>query len=88
MRTPCCVDEDRRGVDIISSGDNGILVKPGDPKDLALGIVNILKDKEYATSLAARGLEVVRESYSLDSIIPRYLALYERIVPPSLPDRY
>ena len=76
------------GVDIISSGDNGILVKPGDPKDLALGIVNILKDKEYATSLAARGLQTVRESYSLDSIIPRYLALYERIVPPSLPDRY
>ena len=76
------------GIDIINSGDNGILVKPGDTKDLALGIVNILKDKEHATSLAARGLQTVRESYSLDSIAPRYLALYERIVPPSLPGRH
>jgi glycosyltransferase involved in cell wall biosynthesis len=76
------------GVDIINSGDNGILVEPGDPKGLASGILNILKDKEQARAIATRGLEVVRESYSLDSIIPRYLALYERIVPPSLPDRY
>ncbi|MCP3678310.1 MAG: glycosyltransferase family 4 protein [Deltaproteobacteria bacterium] len=76
------------GVDIISSGDNGILVKPGDSKELTLGILNILKDKEYATSFAARGLQTVRESYSLDSIVTRYLALYERIVPLSLPGRH
>jgi len=73
------------GTDIINDGVNGILVDPGDSKGLALGILNLLRDKAKTASLAARGLQTMRDSYTLDSVVPRYLALYKAIRAHSLP---
>ncbi|MFQ5328467.1 MAG: glycosyltransferase family 4 protein [Thermodesulfobacteriota bacterium] len=73
------------GTDIINDGVNGILVEPGDSKELALGILNLLKDQEKAAALAVRGLQTMRDSYTLDSVVPRYLALYKGMSAHSLP---
>lgn len=41
--------------EIIEPGVSGVLVPPGDPKALADGILGVLRDPAYATSLSAQG---------------------------------
>ena len=64
----------------IDDGVNGILVTPGDPRDLARGILSILNNRERARvySSAARGSVV--SSYGSELMIDRHLALYRELI--------
>jgi glycosyltransferase involved in cell wall biosynthesis len=42
--------------DIVKSGENGLLVEPGDPRQLARALVQVLNDRELAERLGRRAL--------------------------------
>lgn len=67
-------------VDIVRDGENGILVEPGDSKGLVRGILKILQDEDFARSIASNAFQTIRECYSLDKIVPRYVELYKSLV--------
>jgi glycosyltransferase involved in cell wall biosynthesis len=65
--------------DIIRDGVNGIMVNPGDPRDLAKGLCRLLQDGKFAGTLGNNAYKTIRADYSLDGMIPRYMKLYSEI---------
>lgn len=62
--------------DFVTDGRNGVLVEPGDAAGLAAGIERLLQDTEFSEQLANNAYETIKNSYSLDSIAPLYVELY------------
>ncbi len=59
--------------DVIHDQENGLLVKPDDPADLARAILKILESPADAQCLGKNGWLAVRERYRWDSIASKYL---------------
>jgi len=68
--------------DIIIEGENGILVKPGDAADLAAGLRKFLADHDLLETIASKAQQTIRDHYTLESIVPRYLSLYKSLLTP------
>ena len=64
--------------EVITDGEDGLLVPPGDPKELAERILWVLEHPEEATELGERARERVLKEYSWDEIAARTGKLYER----------
>lgn len=59
-------------------GDQGILVAPGRPKDLAIAMESALKlDAADARSLGYRAKERIIANYSIETIVAKWLQLYQ-----------
>jgi glycosyltransferase involved in cell wall biosynthesis len=58
--------------EIIHDSDNGFLVNPNDPFDLADKIATIALDRDYAEALGREGLELAMEKYALKKIGARF----------------
>ena len=56
----------------------GLLVPPGDAAALAKAIIRLADDPVLAERLGTRAREVVRSHFSLDRMLSRVQALYER----------
>jgi len=65
---------------VIRNGENGILVKPNDPEELANAINNILSDDRKAKALALEGRKTVEESFSWEAITNQIEEIYERML--------
>ena len=66
--------------DVIRNGENGLLVESGNVNELAHALKRLISDTEYASHLGKNALKTVRESYDLDVIADKYVALYERLM--------
>jgi glycosyltransferase involved in cell wall biosynthesis len=64
---------------VIQDGVNGFLVPPQDEQAMRARLGQVRADAEAARAVAERGQEHVRERYSSESMIERYLALYNRL---------
>ncbi len=64
--------------ELIVDGENGFLVEPDDPEDLADKISLILSDENLARRLGSAGRRIVEDAYSWDVVIQRYLRIYSR----------
>jgi glycosyltransferase involved in cell wall biosynthesis len=62
--------------EIIKSGYNGILVKPGSIKALAEAIIEILNDKKLRNLFSLHAKETVRNRFSWPVIVKKYLEAY------------
>jgi glycosyltransferase involved in cell wall biosynthesis len=58
-------------------GENGLLMPPGEPDALALGMQRVLVDAELRQRLRLGGLARVRAEYTLERMVERTLAVYE-----------
>lgn len=81
MAAGCAVVATRSGgpQEIITDGENGLLVEPGDVEGMAKAVTDLLQDVEKRTALAESGRELVETSYSLDQV-RRVEDLYRRIL--------
>jgi glycosyltransferase involved in cell wall biosynthesis len=62
---------------LISNGESGLLVPPGDAGALAQAIERILTDPTYARRLAAAGRAYVRRHYDTDTLVQQVLDAYQ-----------
>jgi glycosyltransferase involved in cell wall biosynthesis len=62
--------------EIVEDGVTGLLVPPRDPERLAGGIVRLLGDKHEAEAMGRRGLELVREKFTIEKMVRSYEELY------------
>jgi len=70
--------------DIVEDGVTGRLVAPSDPEALALGLLEALEHPDRAARMASAARERVR-SFSVDLMVERTLAVYERALAAILP---
>lgn len=64
---------------VADEGRAGRLVTPGDPKELAEGIVAALLEKAESERLAKAGYERAERLFSVDAVVARLEKLYQRV---------
>ncbi len=64
--------------DWLLDGENGYLIPRGDVCRMADKIDTILRDSNLRSSLGQRGIEIVREQFSVETHVNALLALYQR----------
>lgn len=65
--------------EVIENGRTGILVPPGDARELAKAILRLLADDELRLSMGAAGRKRAVEIFSFEAISQRLLGLYRAI---------
>ena len=68
---------------LIADGETGFLVPSGDEAALRARLAMLRDDPDVARAVGARGQSRVRESYSRDRMVRRYLDLYRRLGGPA-----
>lgn len=63
--------------EVIRDGVNGILVKAGDPGDLAQAIIRLLQDPAAARKMGAAGKAIANAEYSVETMCQRMFQLYQ-----------
>ena len=66
--------------EVISSGANGLLVRPKDPAALASALIFLLKDKAFAAGLGEAARKDIPPRFSLESMIAETEALYLEVL--------
>ncbi len=61
----------------IESGKDGLLVSPGDTKELGRAILRILDDRPAAMAMGSAGRRKVEARFQWDVVVSRYLEAYE-----------
>jgi len=65
--------------EFLTSNENGLLVEPGDPEQLAQEVMILLQDPELAAELGRRGRRLVEEKFAWPSIAGKVVDLYQRM---------
>jgi glycosyltransferase involved in cell wall biosynthesis len=66
--------------DVVRDGWNGFLVPPHAPRELASKILDLLDDRAAARTMGTRAAELVRQEFSLDLTVARYIAAYNELL--------
>ncbi|MEW6274267.1 MAG: glycosyltransferase family 4 protein [Bacillota bacterium] len=66
--------------EIIADNHTGLLIKPGDPAELALAVAGLLTDRERTLSLARAGQLYVKEKFSAEQMVRRVEEEYLKIL--------
>ena len=64
--------------EMISDGENGLLVPPSDADALANAMRQLISDRNYAKSLGQKGSETVREQFTWQRTVEKFEALYRK----------
>ncbi len=77
---PIVATEDGGPKDIVANCKNGLLIDPLDDDSISTALITLLKNKEFWSKCANQGLYGVREHYSWEAHVNRYISLINPIV--------
>lgn len=66
-------------MELIEDEKSGLLVPPGDPKELARAAIRMLRDRNLAVRLGERLRDDVVQTYTLEKMVDRIQRLYEDV---------
>jgi glycosyltransferase involved in cell wall biosynthesis len=66
--------------DLITDGENGLLVSPGNSKELSIAITRLLEDKNLALRMGQQARKQIEATYSFEKVSIRYIKLYEELL--------
>ncbi len=66
--------------DILTDGENGVLVPPKDAKTLGNSIMRVIEDDEFAERIKVNGYKSVKEKYSCRASVERLVNIYNSLV--------
>ena len=66
--------------DVISYGENGLLVDPSNIDEFADAMITLLKDRQLAESMGREGCETAQKCFSWEAIAERHIAFYEEFM--------
>jgi len=78
--SPVIATDVRGNRDLISNGENGIIVPPRAPKKLAEAIDILLKDNITKSYLGKNARKAIEENYTWDAVSNRFLSCYKSLV--------
>ncbi|MBI3321372.1 MAG: glycosyltransferase family 4 protein [Candidatus Omnitrophica bacterium] len=77
---PCVASRIGGNVELVTDGENGCLVEPGHPEQLAEAITRLLQDEQARRRFGAEGRHRVERHYAMGRITERYLTLYRDLL--------
>jgi len=66
--------------DVISSGENGLLIDPSGTSEFADAMIMLLKDRRLAENMGQQGHKTVHRYFSWQAIAEKYIAFYEKFM--------
>ena len=66
--------------EVIEDGVNGILIPPDDPEAIYRETLRLYRDPELRTAIAKQGMNSVRERFTAEQMVDRFIGLYENWV--------
>jgi len=73
-------NEDTYGPEVLKNGRNIVLVEPGNPRQLARTIIELLSDEERCRAIGNEAYQTIKEHFSWDSVCDRTLDLYREVL--------
>jgi len=80
MARPVVATATTGSAELIRDGETGLLVKVGDPDDLAEKIARVLEDSEEARRMGERAHAWAMENLHVDVVFGKYLDLYRKVL--------
>ncbi len=77
---PCVATRIGGTADVITDGEDALLVPPGDFPSLGAAIARLLEDQALARRLGARARATVEARYTMTGVAEQYAALYKALV--------
>ena len=77
---PVVATDTSGGSDIVAHRANGLLVRRGDPRSLALAVKELHEDRVLAQTLARSGREETAQKYSLEKFVSATEKVYDRLL--------
>lgn len=68
------------GPELITHGEDGLLVDPDQPAEISEALLRILRDDELAGKLGRQGRATIERSFSLTALLPRNIEFYSRCI--------
>jgi glycosyltransferase involved in cell wall biosynthesis len=65
---------------VVTDGEGGFLVPPGDPNALANTVVRVLGDPAGGAAMGARARRVIEQRFSLESMVSGTIAVYQEAI--------
>jgi glycosyltransferase involved in cell wall biosynthesis len=62
--------------EVVREGDTGLLVKPGEQKELAKAIIMLLSDDDLRIGMGNKGRMLVEEEFSINKMVERSYNVY------------
>lgn len=66
--------------EVVSDGETGLLVTPGDPVDLAKALISLLGDRNYARKLGDNGFRMAKALYDVDRHSEQIMNVYDQVL--------
>ena len=66
--------------DVISSGENGLLVDPTDAQEFADALIMLLEDCQQCERMGREGCKAIYKDFSWEAIAERHIAFYEKFI--------
>jgi glycosyltransferase involved in cell wall biosynthesis len=64
----------------VKEGETGLLVAQQDPEAIAMAIIRLIEDREFAEKIASNALEMVTREYPLGRMMDEVFDLYNEVV--------
>jgi glycosyltransferase involved in cell wall biosynthesis len=77
---PCVASSISANKDLIKHGEQGFLVAPGDPNDLANAIIRLVGDEKLRWKLGTSSFQAIEAKYNIDTVARQYIANYREIL--------
>ena len=77
---PVIATDVRGNRDLISDGENGVIVPPRQPKKLAEAIINLLEDENKMEELSKNARKTIESNYTWESVSNKFLNCYESLL--------
>ena len=66
--------------EIVVEGETGVLVPPGDPRELADALVGLAKDRDRRRALGAAGRRRVEKEFAVERLLERLIEVYRQVL--------
>ena len=65
---------------VITSGENGLLVDPQNAEEFAGAMIKLLEERDFSDRMAEAGRQTIQEQYSWEAIAQRHIAFYRKFI--------
>ena len=77
---PCIATNVGGIAEVLEDGKYGLLVEPGNSKELAKAIITVLENKDLRSKLAKEGRKVAEEKYAWEKVADKIIEVYSSLV--------
>ncbi|MGD0804437.1 MAG: N-acetyl-alpha-D-glucosaminyl L-malate synthase BshA [Candidatus Bathyarchaeia archaeon] len=67
-------------LEIVEDGENGLLVPPRHPEEIAKAILRLIRDPKLRRDLGERARKIVLERYTAEKVVNQYIEIFEKVM--------